>query len=164
MRNALTTERNCGSGARSSERFARGSALVIAMMLLFILSLLAVTSMSMSTAEVVMAGNEQFRRLASDAASAGVETAVSHLRAAPVAGEVTSDVFIATVRHVGDESSLPQSSAGKFVGQHFEIESTGQSARGASDVQTQGVMVILPAGGVTTYGQIGDGLQGGESP
>ena len=36
----------------------------------FILSVLAVTGMSMSTAEVVMAGNEQFRRLASDAASA----------------------------------------------------------------------------------------------
>jgi Tfp pilus assembly protein PilX len=127
----------------------RGSALVIAMMLLFILSLLAVTGMSLSTAEVAMAGNEQFRRLASDAASAGVETAVSRLRTAPVAGEITSDVFIATVRYVGDESSLPQSSAEKF---------TGQSARGASDVQTQGVMVISPSDSVTTYGQIGDGL------
>ncbi len=145
-------------------RHRQGSALVIAMMLLFILSLLAVTGMSMSTAEVVMAGNEQFRRLASDAASAGVETAVSRLRTAPVAGEVTSDAFIATVRHAGDEASLPQSSTEKFVGQHFEIESTGQSARGASDVQTQGVMVISPASGVTTYGQVGDGLEGGEPP
>ena len=40
-----------------------------------ILSLLAVAGMSMSTAEMAMAGNEQFRRLASDAASAGIETA-----------------------------------------------------------------------------------------
>jgi Tfp pilus assembly protein PilX len=142
-------------------RLTRGSALVIAMMLLFILSLLAVAGMSMSTAEVVMAGNEQFHRLASDAASAGVETAVSRLRTAAVAGEVTSETFIATVRYAGEESSLPQSSAGKFVGQHFEIQSTGQSARRAMDVQTQGVMVISPASGVTTAGQIGDGLQGG---
>ena len=58
MRNDLVTTRNRSSVARSFGRFERGSALVIAMMLLFILSLLAVTGMSMSTAEVVMAGNE----------------------------------------------------------------------------------------------------------
>jgi type II secretory pathway component PulK len=143
---------------------ARGSALVIAMILLFILSLLAVAGMSMSTAELAMAGNEQFRRLALDAASAGVETAISRLRTAPAAGEISSDSYVANVRYAGDESNLPQWSADKFVGQHFEIESTGGSGRGASDVQTQGVMVVTPVNGVETYGQIGDGLQGGTTP
>jgi len=142
-------------------QLAQGSALVIALTLLFILSLLAVAGMSMSTAEMVMAGNEQFRRLASDAASAGIETAVVRLRSVPAEDELSSDAFTASVRHAGDETNLPQSSADKFVGQHFEIESTGHSARGAIDVQTQGVLLITPATGVTTYGQIADGLQGG---
>jgi Tfp pilus assembly protein PilX len=145
-------------------RLARGSALVIALMLLFILSLLAVAGMSLSTAELVMAGNEQFHRLASDAASAGVETAISRFRSAPAANELSSDAYVATVRYAGDESNLPQSSADKFVGQHFEIESTGGSSRGATDVQTQGVMVVTVVNGVETYGQIGDGLQGGTAP
>jgi Tfp pilus assembly protein PilX len=142
-------------------RAVRGSALGIAMILLFILSLLAVAGMSLSTAEMVMAGNEQFRRLASDAASSGIETVVARLQGSTAEGEVSSDVFIATVRRAGVETSLPQSSADKFVGQHFEIESTGHSARGASDVQTQGVLLIMPSSGVTTYGRIDDGLQGG---
>lgn len=146
---------------RDSSRLTRGSVLVIAMMLLFILSLLAVAGMSMSTAEIVMAGNEQFHRAASDAASSGIETAVSRLRAAPAEGEVSSDVFIASIRHAGDELNLPGSSADKFVGQHFEIEGTGHSARGATDVQTQGVLVIVPSGALSTEGQIGQGLQGG---
>ena len=147
-----------------ASRRARGSALAIAMLLLFILTLLAVAGMSLSTAEMVMAGNEQFHRLAADAASAGVETAISRLHTSLVAGEVSSDAYIAAVRHVGDEQSLPQSSAEKFIGQHFEIESTGGSGRGASDVQTQGVRVITASDGVTTYGQIGSGLQGGSPP
>lgn len=142
-------------------RSVRGSALVIAMILLFILSLLAVAGMSMSTAEMVMAGNEQFRRLASDAASSGIETAVARLRSSTAMGDVSSDAFIATVRRAGVETSLPQSSADKFVGQHFEIESTGHSARGASDVQTQGMLLITSSEGVSTYGQVDDGLQGG---
>lgn len=139
----------------------RGSALVIAMILLFILSLLAVAGMSLSTAEIVMAGNEQFRRLASDAASSGIEMAIAHLRSFTAEGEVSSDAFVATVRRAGVETSLPQSSVDKFMGEHFEIESTGHSARGASDVQTQGVLLVSPSSGVTTYGQMGDGLQGG---
>ena len=56
------------------------------MILLAILSLLAVAGMSMSTAEMAMAGNEQFHRLASDAASAGIETAIARLRTAAGCG------------------------------------------------------------------------------
>jgi Tfp pilus assembly protein PilX len=139
----------------------RGSALVIAMLLLFILSLLAVAGMSLSTAEIVMAGNEQFRRQASDAASSGIEMAIARLRSSTAEGEVSSEAFIATIRRAGVETNLLQWSTDKIVGEHFEIESTGHSARGASDVQTQGVLLIAPSSGVAMYGQIDDGLQGG---
>ena len=59
----------------------RGTVLVIALVLLLIVTLLATTGMAMSTAEFVMAGNEQFHRKAMDAASAGVETVIARLPA-----------------------------------------------------------------------------------
>jgi type II secretory pathway component PulK len=143
----------------------RGAALVVAMILLFILTLLAATGMSMSTAELTMAGNEQFHRRASDAAAAGIEAAVARVAVTPASiSEIASDEYGATLRYAGDESSLPQSSADKFVGRHIEIESTGHAARHASDVQIQGVMVITAVSGVATYGQVGAGLQGGSAP
>ncbi len=112
-----------------------------------------------------MAGNEQFHRRASDAAAAGIEAAIVHLASdGPFAGELAADDYVATVRYLGDEAALPQSSADKFIGRHFEIESMGQAARGASDVQIQGVMVLSAAGGVTTYAQNGSGLADAGAP
>jgi len=161
------------ASARAGDRAsARGAALVVALTLLMILTLLAVTGMSMSTAELVMAGNEQYRRIASDAASAGIERAVARLAAAPanrvttsIRGEPTeasdprSGPYLASTRFVGEEWNLPGSSADKFVGLHFEIESTGKSARRASDVQVQGAMVVEPQSGVATQRRLAEGLQ-----
>jgi len=143
-----------------------GVALVIAMILLLILTVLAITGMSMSTAELVMAGNEQFHRQAFDAAGDGIEAAIAQLSAgaSQLVAEVTAENYIATTRYAGDESNLPEFSAGKLVGRHFEIESTGGAARDASDEQIQGVMVIAATNGVSDYGQIGTGLQGAGSP
>ncbi len=60
---------------------------------------------------------------------------------------------------MGDESGLPQSSANKFVGLHYVIQSTGTAARSASDTQVQGVMVVAPAGSSGgSFGKIGTGL------
>lgn len=143
----------------------RGVALVIAMILLFILTLLAVTGMSMSTAELVMAGNEQFQRRAFDAAGGGVEAAIAKVSVSSgMASEtLTGRDYVATLRYAGEESNLPQSSADKFVGRHIEIESTGKSARNAMDVQVQGVLLLVPTNGVADYQQIGTGLEG-EAP
>src|SRR5207244_3406588 len=101
----------------------------IALLLLVILSLLATTGMRTSIAELWMAGSEQFHRAAVEAASAGVEAAIARLRASRggLAGEVDGGAgdapYTATIRRTGTEASLPGSSAGKFVGVHFEIES-----------------------------------------
>jgi Tfp pilus assembly protein PilX len=156
----------------------RGVALVVVLLLLLVLTLLATTGMSLSTAEWVMAGNEQFHRRASDASAAGIEEAIARLAASAAAqgsepismgpvsvGPLGADEYTSTTRYVGDEAALTQSSADKFVGRHHEIESTGTSARNARDVQTQGVMVVSAANGVTSVEQIGTGLlQGGSNP
>lgn len=151
----------------------RGAALVIGLVLLVILTLLALTGANTASTELVMAGNEQFRRNASLAANAGIEQAIARLgevptvRTAPatrreheaVAGS-EFDRFTTEARYVGDESGLPQLSADKFIGLHYVIESSGASARGASDLQRQGVFVVAASGsaGEGAVDRIGDGL------
>ncbi len=169
MTSVFTTA--CGRSAQ------RGAALVIALILLVILTLLAVTGMRMSVAELTMAGNEQFRHKASAASSAGIEVAIARVsarggpasagveRIGPVGvGEPRRDSYTVSVRYTGRETSLPGSSAEKFSGDQFEIESVGASSRNARDVQLQGVMVISPAGGVKSFQRTGSGLASDGAP
>lgn len=153
----------------------RGAALVIGLLLLLVLTVLAVTGMTTATTELVMAGNEQYHKNATQAASAGVERAIGRIGTVPtvpggaptqipktsIAGS-TTDFYATKSRYVGEEIGLPQSSADKFVGLHYVIESTGQSARNATDIQAQGVFVVAAGGGRGNDGnfnQIGDGLE-----
>lgn len=167
MRNPLRHDRSEGRG-KSRRRLrdkSRGVALVIALVLLLIVTLLATTGIMVSISELVMAGNEQFHRMATDAASAGVEAAIARLSARPASTSVVTAVdetasgdYIATARYVGEESNVPAFSAEKFAGLHFEIESTGQSARNATDEQLQGVMILVPHSAADTFTQMAGGL------
>jgi type IV pilus assembly protein PilX len=154
----------------------RGAALIIGLILLVILTLLAITSMNTASTELVMAGNEQYRQNAAHAASTGIEEAIAAIGTVstasgaapakipptPVPGSDTGgrpDSYSTSTSYVGDEKDLPQSSANKFIGLHYVIESTGTGARSAKDVQVQGVLVIAPAaasGG--SFGKIHEGL------
>jgi type II secretory pathway component PulK len=153
----------------SHHRQQRGTVLVIALMLLLIITLLATTGMAMSTTEFVMAGNEQFHRKAIDAASAGVETVIARLPAESpeqrafieAVGSTAAGDYLADVHFVGEEASLSGFSAEKFVGLHFDIDSTGGSARNATDAQVQGVLVIEATAGANTYTRLGTGLTEG---
>lgn len=144
----------------------RGAALVVALLLLVILTLLATTGMRTSVAELWMAGSEQFRRAATEAASEGIEASIGRVRATrgALASETSLDggsataPYTATIRRAGTEALIPGSSAEKFTGEHFEIESTGAAPRGALDVQLQGAMVISSRNGVRTFHRTGDGL------
>lgn len=151
----------------------RGVALVIALIMLLVLTLLAMSGMNTATTELIMSGNEQYRRNASQAAAAGIEQAISRLADASTARSAIpstipptalpgapGDRYTTVTRFAGDETGLPQSSADKFVGLHYTIESTGSSARSASDTQRQGVMVITATGatGESALTQLGTGL------
>jgi hypothetical protein len=158
--------------AAVGRRRERGAALVIGLIMLLILTILAFTGINTATTELAMANNEQFRRNAADASAAGVEQAIAAIGTVGTTAGASGSValtelgneatrYSAVIRYVGDESGLPQSSTDKFIGLHYEIESTGTSARNARDVQTQGVMVIASAGGAgnDSFGRIGDGLE-----
>lgn len=158
-----------------ARRRQRGAALIIGLILLMVLTILAFASVNTATTELAMSGNEQFRQKAAQAASAGIETAIPDLGdvstvpgSAPLVSALTAvpgqpeDRFQTRSRFIGEERGLPQSSADRFVGYQFEIESTGTSARNARDVQTQGVMVVVNAGssgGEANFGRLGGGLQ-----
>lgn len=149
-----------------------GVALALALVLLLILSLLAVAGMSLANSELIMAGNEQFRQNAVQAASAGIEHAIASIgklsgtssnttvSMGPVSiGPTGTDTFSTHIRHAGTEFGLPQSSADKFAGVHFVIESQGISARNARDTQIQGVMVVTATGaGGGDFRPVGGGL------
>jgi len=145
---------------------SRGVALIVTLVLLLLVTLLATTGMRISTAEVAMAGNEQFHRQAMDAASAGVEAVIAQLAKSgldrstsiTVADTTASGDYLASARYVGESRSVPGFSAGKFSVRHFEIESTGGAARDASDDQAQGVMVVSSTGDVETFARRAGGL------
>lgn len=150
----------------------RGAALVVGLIMLLILTILAFAGVNTATTELAMANNEQFRRHAADASAAGIERAIAAIGTVGTTAGATASIertelgdeatqYSAVMRYVGEETGLPQSSADKFIGLHYEIESTGTSARNARDVQTQGVMVVASAGsaGSTSFGRIGDGLE-----
>jgi type II secretory pathway component PulK len=152
----------------------RGVALVIALLLLAVLTMLAGTGVRMSVGEMWMAANEQFHRQAVEAASAGIEVAVARIvttggMSAVRDGTTTqsfgsaSELTVA-VQPAASESMLVGSSAGRWAGEHFEIESVGTSSRGARDVQVQGVMVVSATGGVMQFSRIGSGLSDGGAP
>lgn len=143
----------------------RGAALVIGLILLAIITLLAIGGMNSATIELVMAGNEQYQQKAFQAASTGIEQALTTLATVPQDGtatEVTAAVpnadsgetYSVSSKYMGDDLNVPGFSSGKFVGIHYQITSEGTSARGARSDQAQGAFVIQSAGGGGSFGSI----------
>lgn len=147
----------------------KGSALIAVLALMAVIAVLASSGMRQAIAELLMAGNEQFKHAASTAASAGIEAAIAQIASkggASLAGELLQGKgYEATIRYTGDEANLPGSSVGKFVGRHYEVTSVGTSSRQARDEQVQGVMVMsATANGVTAFRRIERGLEAEVAP
>jgi hypothetical protein len=125
-----------------------GSALVVGLLLLSLITLLGLAGASAAQVELQLARNEQFRENAASAASAGIEIAIRHVTVSASASRLFADlpgmgsVEIET-RLIGYETHLPQLPGGHLAGAHFEIQSTGHGARGAADRQRARVRVIV---------------------
>jgi hypothetical protein len=130
---------------------AAGSALVVGMLLLSVVSLLALAAASAAHVELQLARNEQFRENAANAASAGIEIAISRIvtdstvNSAIFSGSLpqTADSFDVRIRFLGYEQPLPQAPDRNLAGAHFEIVATGRSGRGAMDRQRAIVMHVV---------------------
>jgi hypothetical protein len=138
----------------------RGAALVVGLLLLLVLTVLAISGMTMATLELQMAGNYQFEERAFQAAEAGVERAITagvfNTNAptvqAPVAVAADNeDTLEYTVTFDDDNGVTPVPRGGYSLGSgfeayHFEIESTGSSRRGAESVHEQSFYIVGPGG------------------
>jgi len=131
----------------------RGTTLVVGLVLLSLVTLLGLAGASTAHVERQLAQNEQFRENAATAASAGIETAISQIVNTSVPSTVPAtargslygpaDHFETLTRFTGYETSLPQMPGAALAGAHFEITSTGYSARHAVDRQRAQVMWVL---------------------
>jgi len=143
----------------------RGAALVVGLLMLVVLTLLAISGMNTASTELVMASNEQYRQKAFQAASTGLEQAITVLANVPQSAAATvvaatdvpdtvTDEYTTSSLYMGDDLNLPGFSSGKFVGFHYQIVSTGTSARNSNSQQIQGAYVIQNAGGAGSFGSI----------
>ena len=134
---------------------SRGSALIVGLIMLTLVTLLGLAGASSAHVDRLLAQNEAFRENAAFAASAGIEMAISAILASPdpatvdpvVSGRMpgSQDTFEARVRFAGYELMLPQAPGERVAGAHFEITSTGRSARHAIDRQRAGVLWVVAA-------------------
>lgn len=135
-----------------------GGALVVGLVLLAVLTILGMAGMKSSTLELAMAGNKQFSEDAFQAAETGIDRA---LRAASfntgiadvapravVSPEVKSTVESRT--EFFRKTRVPQGgfSLGEngFEAYHFQVTSTGASARNATSTHRQRFYVVGPEG------------------
>jgi type IV pilus assembly protein PilX len=137
-----------------------GTALVISMVLLMVLTVLAISGMSTASTEMIMAGNEQLRNDAFNAAEAGIArtTRLSTFNPDPLIGienfngnvPGTPDTFASTVNPRGQSQGFYFFSNDDFTTYYFDVRSTGSSARGATATNMQGV--ALPRQSDNTVG------------
>jgi Tfp pilus assembly protein PilX len=138
---------------------ARGATLVVGLILLSLATLLSLAAASTARIEARLAQNGRFRENAASAASAGIEFAIRHLVNTPHPAAMpqtlnaslppSTDRFEAVTRFVGLELALPQDPATRVVGAHFEIVSTGYSARRSVDRRRASVMLVVEAASAT---------------
>jgi type IV pilus assembly protein PilX len=134
----------------------KGAALIVGLVMLSIITLLAITALNTSSTELIMAGNEQFRERALQAADAGIERATRVLASVPQNGVAKpdsgastaqpEDTYAITSTYIGTDDDIPGFSSNQFAGFHYRIVSTGQSRRNARSVHEQGAYVLGGSG------------------
>ena len=148
-------------------RRQRGAALVVGLLLLLVITLLAVAGMNSAAVEYVMAGNEQHRQNAFQAAETGIEQTIvtgGFIPAGPdevhnnvAVPNSTTDTYSTTLK--SDLLGLAQpapwgSSLNTFSSYYFTITSQGSflgtSVRSAQSTHSQGIAVPAPV--VASYG------------
>jgi type IV pilus assembly protein PilX len=156
----------------------KGAALVIGLVLLLVLTVLAVSGMTSSSMELVMAGNEQFRQKSVQAADAGLEKALTILPTVKqsctpieIANEGTkdpdapNDKYVVTAQYRGDGSPPSGFSLGEYTAIHYQVVSSGNSSRNTKAENTQGALIIQSTGGGFSVGCKDFGiLSGGATP
>ena len=145
----------------------RGAALVVALLLLLVITLLAVAGMNSAAVEFIMAGNEQHRQNAFQAAETGIEQTVVTGGFIPGAADEVHNNVAVPGSATDTYSTILQSDLGgaaqpalwgnswnSFSTYDFTITSQGSflgnSVRGAQSTHAQGIAVLAPASAQTS--------------
>lgn len=148
-------------------RRERGAALVVALLLLLVITLLAVTGMNSAAVELIMAGNEQHRQNAFQAAETGIEQTIVTGGFVPAAADEvqnnvavpgsSTDTYSTTLHSDLGGAAQPAvwgNSWNSFSTYSFTITSTGSflgtSVRSAQSTHSQGIAVLAPASAQTS--------------
>ena len=123
----------------------RGAALVVGLLLLVILTLLAIAGMNTASTELVMAGNEQFREGAFNAAEGGLEREIVNITDVPPEGDSitrtadfgSNNTAETTIAYRG-QGGVKGSSNSAYIAFHYDVTSIGRSSRNATTTQVQG--------------------------
>ncbi len=157
---ALLTKRSAEAGIHSQG----GAALVIALLLLLVLTILGITGIVTATLELQMAGNAQYQERSFEAAEHAIEQAMvsADLSTAntmanpgtPACGNdcttpSTGDSFNYQVYYDNSAGGTPVVGGGHSIGTgleayHFVVEAEGESARGARSEHTQSFYILGP--------------------
>ncbi len=144
------------AGPLRAPRCEAGAALIVGLILLLVLTLLGVSGMNMATLELRMAGNEQSRQAAFQAAETGIDLALTQGDYSTTAGK-TVDADMGTA-HVHDTVTFVQTTpvpdkafslgvaGGGVQAYHFEVKAVGTVPGGATSTHTQRFYVVGPAG------------------
>jgi Tfp pilus assembly protein PilX len=134
----------------------RGAALFIALILLLVITILAVSTMGTSRLELQMAGNTQFGLHAFQAAQSAIEARIAAddfttgVAPAPVTHSYTTTGASAT-SSIAYQTSTEVPAGGYSLGAgyqayHFQIGVTATAARNARSEQAQGFYIVGPGG------------------
>ncbi|NJD32769.1 MAG: hypothetical protein FIB04_12895 [Gammaproteobacteria bacterium] len=163
----MNTARRIAASLAPAGRGQCGTALVICMLLLLVLSLVGIAGLVTATLELRMAANAQYRERAFQAAEYAIEQAMSATdlgtaqtvlspKRVPASGPPpavpgsSTDTY--SYRLYYDTAAGPTPIPGGHAGQgtnlmayHFIVEAAGFSAKGASDTHVQGFYLLGPA-------------------
>jgi len=147
---------------RHNRHHQGGAALVVGLILLMVLTLLAISGMNTATLELQMAGNFQYSQSAFQAAEVGIERAIqlgtpntSTTPSTPrtLVPNASTDYYESVTRFqlpngvtFVPNGGFSMGSGAGFSAYHFDVTSTGTSARNARSVNTQSFYIVGPTG------------------
>lgn len=134
----------------------QGAALMVALVLMVVITILAMSAMGTSRLELLMAGNTQYGLQAFQAAQSAIDarlaaggfntsmSAASTAYPYPNGASGTASVTYQTSTEVPAGATGGYSLGSGYQAFHFEIDASGTASRGATSSQTQGFYIVGP--------------------
>lgn len=153
VRAAIENDRNCRSCP--ANHYQRGTALIMSLVILMILTILGITAMGTSSLQEKMAGNAQESTRAFEAAESGLIQALNTAGSLSLTSQTQNNFSYdsgksgsASVATAFVDYTAPKRGSGygnNFQAANFDQSSTGTTIVGAKAIVHQGIAQIVPS-------------------